>query len=85
MKTFSYTIKDELGIHARPAGLLVKEASKFESAVKIKKGEKEADAKRIFGVMGLGVKCGDEVTVSVDGADEDDAIAALEAFFSENV
>lgn len=86
MKTFNYVIKDELGIHARPAGLLVKEAAKFQSAVKIEKaGKPAADAKRIFGVMGLGVKCGEEVTVSADGADEADAIAALEAFFNANL
>lgn len=85
MKTFEYTIKDELGIHARPAGLLVKEAAKFQSAVKIAKDGKEVDAKRIFGVMGLGVKCGQEVTVSVDGADENEAFEALEAFFQANL
>lgn len=85
MKAFNYVIKDELGIHARPAGLLVKEAAKFQSAVKIAKDGKEADAKRIFGVMGLGVKCGQEVTVSADGADEAEAIAALEAFFNANL
>lgn len=85
MKTFNYVIKDELGIHARPAGLLVKEAAKFQSAVKIAKDGKEADAKRIFGVMGLGVKCGQEVTVSADGADEAEAITALEAFFNSNL
>lgn len=85
MKAFNYVIKDELGIHARPAGLLVKEAAKFQSAVKIAKDGKEADAKRIFGVMGLGVKCGQEVTVSADGADEAEAITALEAFFNANL
>lgn len=85
MKTFNYVIKDELGIHARPAGLLVKEAAKFQSAVKIAKDGKEVDAKRIFGVMGLGVKCGQEVTVSVDGADENEAFEALEAFFQANL
>ena len=58
MKEFSYVITDSEGIHARPAGLLVKEAAKFQSDIKLKKGEKEADAKRIFGVMGLAVKCG---------------------------
>ena len=85
MKTFNYVIKDELGIHASPAGLLVKEAAKFQSAVKIAKDGKEVDAKRIFGVMGLGVKCGQEVTVSVDGADENEAFEALEAFFQANL
>ncbi len=85
MKEFNFVIKDELGIHARPAGLLVKEAAKFQSAIKIKKGDKEADAKRIFGVMGLGVKNAEEITVSADGADEAEAIAALEAFFNANL
>lgn len=85
MKEFNYVIKDELGIHARPAGLLVKEAGKFQSAIKLKKGDKEADAKRIFGVMGLAVKNAEEITVSADGADEAEAIAALEAFFNANL
>ena len=85
MKEFHYVIKDQLGIHARPAGLLVKEAMKFQAAIVIKKDEREADAKRIFSVMGLGVKCADQVTVSVDGSDEAEAIAALEAFFNANL
>lgn len=85
MKEFNYVIKDELGIHARPAGLLVKEAGKFQSAIKIVKDGKEADAKRIFGVMGLGVKKDNEITVTADGADEAEAIAALEAFFNTNL
>ncbi len=85
MKEFNYVIKDELGIHARPAGLLVKEAAKFQSSVKLVKEGKEADAKRIFGVMGLGVKNGNEVTIKVEGADEAEAAAALEAFFQANL
>lgn len=85
MKEFKYVVTDAEGIHARPAGLLVKKAAEFTSAVTITKGEKSADAKRIFGVMGLGVKTGEEVTISVDGADEDTAIAELETFFKENL
>lgn len=85
MKEFKYVVKDELGIHARPAGLLVKEAGKFQSDIKIKKGDKEADAKRIFGVMGLAVKTAEEVTITASGADEDEAIATIEAFFNTNL
>ena len=85
MKEFKYVITDPEGIHARPAGILVKQAAGYESAIKIAKGEKSADAKRIFGVMGLGVKTGEEVTVSAEGADEDEAITELEAFFKENL
>ena len=55
MKTVEYTIKDALGIHARPAGLLVKEAGKFASKIMIASPKKEVDAKRIMGVMSLGV------------------------------
>ena len=85
MKEFKYVITDELGIHARPAGLLVKEAAKFESDIKIKKGEKEADAKRIFGIMGLAAKKGDEIVLTADGADEADAIVAIEEFLKANL
>ena len=84
MKEFKYVITDPEGIHARPAGILVKQAAGYQSSVKIAKGEKSADAKRIFGVMGLGVKTGEEVTITVEGADEDTAAAELETFFKEN-
>lgn len=85
MKEFAYTITDELGIHARPAGLLVKEAAGFSSNITLVKDGKEVDAKRILGVMGLGVKKGAEVIVRADGADEDAAINAIEAFFKANL
>ena len=85
MKEFKYVITDELGIHARPAGLLVKEAAKFQADIKIKKGEKEADAKRIFGIMGLAAKKGDEIVLTADGADEADAIIAIEEFLKANL
>lgn len=85
MKTFNYVITDEVGIHARPAGMLVKEAKKYESSVMIVKGEKKADAKKLMVLMGLGVKCGEEVTVEVEGADEEKAYEAMETFFKENL
>ena len=85
MKSFTYTITDPVGLHARPAGLLVKEVKKYASLVTVKKGEKSSDAKKLMMLMGLGVKCGDEITVEVIGADEDTAVAELEAFFKENL
>ena len=85
MKTFEYTIKDELGIHARPAGLLVKEAKKFESEGTITKDGKTKKLTQLMMLMSLGVKQGDTVTVSVDGADEDAAVAALKEFFENNL
>lgn len=85
MKSFSYQIKDAIGIHARPAGQLVKKAGEFQSSVVLKLGEKKADAKRIFGIMGLCVKCNDVVTLEIEGDDEAAAAEALEAFMKENL
>ncbi len=85
MKQFTYTIKDPDGIHARPAGKLIKEAAKFSSAVTLEVGGRSGDAKRIFAVMGLGAKAGNTVTVKAEGADEDAAAADLERFFAENL
>ena len=85
MKEFSYVIKDEIGLHARPAGLLVKEAKKFESAVTLSCKGKTAAAGKLIAIMSMGVKQGDEVTVQVEGPDEDAALEALESFFQENL
>ena len=85
MKQFSYVITDKEGIHARPAGLFVKQAGKYSSKITIAKGEKSGDAKRIFSVMGLGAKMGETVTITCDGPDEAEAAASLEAFMKENL
>lgn len=85
MKEITYTITDPEGIHARPAGVLVKEAAKFTSKVTIAKDGKEVDAKRILGLMGLGVKCGQEIVLKTEGEDEDAAIEALGKFLEENL
>ena len=85
MKTFDYTIKDAMGIHARPAGLLVKEAAKYESKVSLTKDGKTVDAARLMAVMSLGIKCGQEVTVTVEGEDEDAVAEKLENFFKTNL
>lgn len=85
MKTFYYVIQDKEGIHARPAGELVKAAKGFASTVKVLKDGKAADAKKIFGLMGLGVKQGEQIEVQVEGADEAAAAEALETFLKENL
>ena len=85
MKEFNYVIKDAMGIHARPAGLLMKCATGYASDIKIGTKEKEVDAKRIMGVMGLGVKLGDEIRVTASGADECKAIEAIEALLVANL
>ena len=85
MKEFKYTITDPMGMHARPAGMFVKEASACECSITLTKGEKSVDAKKIFAVMGLSVKCGEEVTISLEGEGEDKALEALESFMKENL
>lgn len=85
MKEFSYTITDPQGVHARPAGVLVKEAAKYESSITLEKDGKSGDMKRIFAVMGLGVKCGETITVKVDGSDETEAAEAVESFLKQNL
>ena len=85
MKTFAYTIKDEVGIHARPAGLLAKKAKEYESTITLEKGGKTAVATKLMAIMGMGVKCGDTVSVTVEGADEEKAAAEIEAFFNANL
>lgn len=86
MKTFTYTITDPVGIHARPAGNLVAEVKKYASNVTItNKAGKSAAAGKLIQLMGLGIRQGDEITVSVEGTDEDTAASALEKFFKENL
>lgn len=85
MKEFTYTITDSEGIHARPAGELVKLAKEYNSSISVFKDGKKADAKKLFGLMGLGVKQGMEITVQTEGPDEEAAAAALEAFLKENL
>lgn len=85
MVTFTFTVNDEMGLHARPAGELVKEAAKCTSKVTIRKGEKTGDAKRIFNVMGLSVKAQEEVEITVEGENEKAEAEALEAFVRENI
>lgn len=85
MKEFIYAITDEEGIHARPAGLLVKTAAGFKSKITIAKDGKEVDAKRIFGVMGLAAKKGQEITIKAEGEDEAEAIEAISEFLKSNL
>lgn len=85
MRQFQYTITDPVGIHARPAGLLVKVAKALDSAVTVEKDGKSAAATKLMALMGLGIKGGDTVTVSVEGGDEQASLTAMEQFFRENL
>ena len=85
MKTMTYTIQDELGIHARPAGVLVKEVKKFQSKITLEGNGKKAKAGKLLAIMGMGIKHGTEVTNTAKGPDENEAIAAMEEFFKNNL
>lgn len=86
MKQFSYTVKDPLGIHARPAGLLAKLCKAYsDTTVTVVKGDKEAKAAQLMKLMSLAIKQGDVVTVRVEGPAEEKAAAAVEEFFQDNL
>lgn len=85
MRTFQYTVKEELGMHARPAGLILQLAKEFESEVIITNGNKSGNLKKLLSVISLDIKYQDTVTVTVEGADEDVAAEEMLAFFEENL
>lgn len=85
MQSFTCVINDPLGIHARPAGLLAKEAKSLaDVTISVTKGDKTAKASQLMKLMGLGVKKGDEITISAEGGDEAAAIEAMKTFFKDN-
>ena len=86
MKQFDYTIKDPLGIHARPAGLLAKTAKAFgDTVVTVTKEGNTVKASQLMKLMSLGVKTGNVITVAAEGPAEDEAIEAMKKFFEENL
>ena len=85
IKKLEDVIRDEIGIHARPAGELVKEAKKYNSRITISKDGKSVEATKLMAVMGLGVKCGQTVEITVEGEDEDTAYEGIKDFFEKNL
>ncbi len=86
MKKFTYTIKDALGIHARPAGNLAKLVKGLSgSVVTVDKGGRSADVTKLMKLMSLGIKCGDTVTFTVEGGDEEAAAKTVLDFMTENL
>ena len=83
-KEIKFTVTDPLGIHARPAGILVKEAKKFSSKITVWKGDKSCDMRKLLALMGMAVKQNDEITVQVEGDDEAACAEAIEKFLKEN-
>lgn len=85
MKEFTYTIKDKDGLHARPAGILVKNAKCFVSNVSITKDDQTADMKALIKVMSMAIKQGTTVKIRVDGPDEEECAKALKECFENNL
>ena len=85
MKEFKHVIQDPMGLHARPAGMLVKACAGYASKITLTAPTGTADAKRLMGIMRLAAKQGMELTVTVDGADEEKAAAKLQAFLAANL
>ncbi len=84
MVSFEYTIKDPMGLHARPATVMVKRLKTLGCSVKISCGSRSADAQKLLALMGMAVKCGETVTVEIEGQDEDNVKNELMKFFAEN-
>lgn len=86
MKQFTHTIRDEMGIHARPAGLLAKAAKDFaDTVITVSRDGTSVRATQLMKLMSLGVRQGDTVTVAAEGPQEAAAIASMEAFFREHL
>ena len=85
MKEFTYVIKDEVGLHARPAGVVSKKAKEFKSSIKVEFNGKSAELRKLMQVMSLGARTGDEIKITIEGEDEDQAFEVMPAFFEENL
>ena len=85
MKEFTYVIKDEVGLHARPASVVSKESKKYASKIIVEFNGKTAELRKLMQVMSLGAKTGDEIKITIEGEDEEKAFEELPAFFEQNL
>ena len=85
MKSFTYTVTDELGLHARPASQLVKDSKKYKSTITVSDGVKKTTAAQLMMLMSMGIKKGATVTVSIEGEDEEIAYVAIQQFIKDNL
>ena len=83
MKSFKHNIKDELGLHARPASVLATE--KYSSKITVTANDKTVDGASMIGLMTMALKHGQEITINIEGDDEDNAYAGLQALCQESV
>jgi len=84
MPEITLTINNKVGLHARPASIFVREASKFKSTIKVRNGAREANAKSILNVLTLGADMGSVITISAEGEDAEQALQAVQALHASN-
>ena len=75
------TVKNQTGLHLRPAGILCRTAMLYKSHISLKHGDTTANAKSVLSVLGAGVKTGDELEITCEGMDEQEALNALVDLF----
>ena len=85
MRSFTHTVLDPLGLHARPAGLLAKKIQQYPCKVTVSAGDKTADGRRVLALMKMGVKSGQELLFSLEGEGEEQAAEELAVFCKENI
>ena len=84
MPEISLTVQHKTGLHARPAAMFVQTANKFKSVIKVKHGEKEANAKSIMGILTLGAGQGAVISIRAEGDDAEQALMALRTLVESN-
>lgn len=77
MTTQTVTIQNKIGLHARPASMLVNAAGKFQADITLKNGDRTATAKSMINLLALRAKMNDTVTIEAEGCDEKEAVNAL--------
>ena len=85
MKQFSYVLTNKDALQCRPMGNLMREASRFSSRVSVSNGTRAAGLREIRDLMNLDMQCGNRVTVTVEGKDEEAAVAAIQNYFVANM
>lgn len=85
MTEFEYTVKDKIGLHARPAGMIAKKAAQYASTITLTnlENEKTADAKKLFALMNLMVKYDNKIRITCDGEDSEEAVTAMKQCIEE--
>lgn len=85
MEKEKFTLKNETGLHARPASVFVDKTGEFKSDIRIELKGKEVNAKSIMSVMSLGIDGGDEITLTIEGEDEEEAMTELSKLINEEL